>query len=1139
MKFRILYFLNLICFLSYAQNPEIKTELPNVIPPSPTVAALMKFEEIPVSNYTGIPDVTIPLYNSPTLSKDINFNLALKYHSGVGADDRASDVGLGWSLIAGGTISRTVRGLPDEILNVISSNNDKIGLYHNNISGMHKNNYYYFTEHIANVTQDFYKPFNQLSTYQKEIGDEFLWTAANTSIYDSEHDLWQFNFLGNSGRFYIRKNVTTNQLEIVPLDDYRIKIINHYSNIQNNQYVPTGFTVFDEKGYKYVFDVKETTENKFATRTFNPDNDNLSADKIFYSSFHLSKIYDNNDELIIEYFFKSEHFVESYSNISINKNNFDYNANGHLLVCFEFPAEETISNSTSRIDVKKIDYINIVNGSKIFFEFIKGRQDTNINLKSETAFLNSITIKDNDLNFIKKYNLEYDYSTTLYNRMLLKSIKEYDHNQNIIIKAIFDYKVNDTYGKIIGRDNWGFLNLIKECEVTTLNHKNTSPEFSTTNLLEKISYPTGGYVKFDFESNTYSYIGNNEILNYFEGEHNINLSNNTYHTFNNSNTSLYLGVLSSNYKKLIFGPSIFVEDVSSATRNFILKKKVNGNWVSAGNVMHCKTENCCIDFYPEIGVEYKIDYLNLDLQYSSNETLSILYYSISNNVKEFLYGGGNRIKSIAYFDSLDINSPPKKIKYYNYNFFNNSNKSSGSLAFPKPIFEYNLTVASNHVSGYQGFFECSKEVNDVFSFDTYTSNNNFVSLKTSGSDVGYKEVTVFEEELGKTEYIYTSPIDHPEENIPSGIPFIPTKNYDYKRGLLLNEKTYDTSSKIISEINNDYEIVDFVNHTGTRFVKPYGVCYTGSLFKNFTEYKLKLNNGCIPCNFNTYMDDPFLCGLPLDLEDGLSFKPRIMPHPIFEAYGWAKLKNKTTKNYFYSNGSSTPKIVETFETYTYNPLNKKISESTVTNSQNETLTTKYFYHSGNSIHSQNRIAEIERIETYRGSELLSKSKINYNNNWTNNVSYLPQTIQTAKAGEAYENRLHYLQYDAFGHPLEVKQEDGMHICYIWGYNQTQPIAKIENATYAQVLPHVANLQTLSNGNNEQNLISALNNLRTLLPNAMITTYTYKPLIGISTVTDPKGDKQTYHYDTFNRLEFVKDKDGNILSENKYHYRTQN
>ena len=68
------------------------------------------------------------------------------------------------------------------------------------------------------------------------------------------------------------------------------------------------------------------------------------------------------------------------------------------------------------------------------------------------------------------------------------------------------------------------------------------------------------------------------------------------------------------------------------------------------------------------------------------------------------------------------------------------------------------------------------------------------------------------------------------------------------------------------------------------------------------------------------------------------------------------------------------------------------------------------------------------------------------------------------------------------------------------------------------------------------LLAALNALRTNLPGAMVTTYTYKPLIGVSTITDAKGDQITYSYDSFNRLQFVKDKSGNILSENQYNYK---
>lgn len=42
--------------------------------------------------------------------------------------------------------------------------------------------------------------------------------------------------------------------------------------------------------------------------------------------------------------------------------------------------------------------------------------------------------------------------------------------------------------------------------------------------------------------------------------------------------------------------------------------------------------------------------------------------------------------------------------------------------------------------------------------------------------------------------------------------------------------------------------------------------------------------------------------------------------------------------------------------------------------------------------------------------------------------------------------------------------------------------------------------------------------------------------GVTSITDPKGDVTTYEYDSMLRLEFVRDENGKLLSENKYHYR---
>jgi len=86
----------------YAQ-PSLATEgksyignINEIFPAAPTSNNLMKFEEVPVSYYTGVPDISIPLFNIPTTNKDVALNVQLKYHVlNAKLEDRSSEVGLG------------------------------------------------------------------------------------------------------------------------------------------------------------------------------------------------------------------------------------------------------------------------------------------------------------------------------------------------------------------------------------------------------------------------------------------------------------------------------------------------------------------------------------------------------------------------------------------------------------------------------------------------------------------------------------------------------------------------------------------------------------------------------------------------------------------------------------------------------------------------------------------------------------------------------------------------------------------------------------------------------------------------------------------------------------------------------------
>jgi YD repeat-containing protein len=111
---------------------------------------------------------------------------------------------------------------------------------------------------------------------------------------------------------------------------------------------------------------------------------------------------------------------------------------------------------------------------------------------------------------------------------------------------------------------------------------------------------------------------------------------------------------------------------------------------------------------------------------------------------------------------------------------------------------------------------------------------------------------------------------------------------------------------------------------------------------------------------------------------------------------------------------------------------------------------------------------------------------------------------------------------ANGRPFHISEEGEVHTCLIWDAGGEHLLAEVRNATAAQVRAYLG-----------QDLHGDPSVLRTALPAAQVTTWTYLPLVGVTSITDPSGRTVTYDYDNAWRLKSVKDEDGNILETYEY------
>lgn len=164
-------------------------------------------------------------------------------------------------------------------------------------------------------------------------------------------------------------------------------------------------------------------------------------------------------------------------------------------------------------------------------------------------------------------------------------------------------------------------------------------------------------------------------------------------------------------------------------------------------------------------------------------------------------------------------------------------------------------------------------------------------------------------------------------------------------------------------------------------------------------------------------------------------------------------------------------------------------------------------------------------------------------------NYFPSSVTSFGINNVITGEQTNEYYDDMGNVLQTRSKSGMTTAVIWGYNRTQPIAKIEGGEYFNILSLMgqtdANLLDIvqksnldvdsSNDANEQLLRNALEAFRKKpeFKNYLITTYTYDPLIGVKSVTSPNGMTEYYFYDNQNRMIRVEDANHNVIKENKY------
>ncbi|WP_299101960.1 RHS repeat domain-containing protein [uncultured Winogradskyella sp.] len=1121
MKNRLtVFFIFLIALNLQAQ------ELPNVIPPSPEASSLISYSQTQVSPYTGLPSIQIPFHSINY--KGVSIPISLTYNSGgVKVEDIASWVGLGWNLNAGGLVSRTINWLPDNSPNGYMNTTYTLEHFADNPDT---------TEYCCNSNEQ----TAQLLSY---ISDQ----------RDYEPDEFNYSIPGYSGTFYYDQ--TDDKFIQVPYTNVNIEMIEQNGRIN-------GFIINTPDGIRYHFGgsaaYREKTQSvKSMTHTQNGIFENTASlyasNNPYNQSWLLHHIEFPSSSETIDFIYGVEADVKT---IVRQDEELILNLGSGC------PEEYNINYAERKFTQPRLQEIIFPSGRVLFVKGTTERTD----LKNSYP-LDKIVLYDNNDAYVKGINLHHSQSLcssgSTYNmpffalsdnteaeyRLKLDAVSLVDENDNEEARYTLEYntqKLPQRYSRSI--DYFGYYNGQQNADlIPKARHRPSvptglignanrmvQPNFTQAETLTKIILPTGGSEEFVWENNSASLFENNiPTFQDYQEETAFFLQNSSLFADSDVNVD--------------YSKTFTVDPNSDGWVSFLIN-------MSGCNGPNLSDTNC--DFTLKLvgistqlnepilqnsfnkqllpGQTYKITAKSVngsncdpftDPSCSAMQGLLdvICKYNVDPTPGEYLFGG-LRIAEINAYDYLA--TIPASSRSFDYTFHDDHaspNQTSGMV----------ISLPINSIDNYKAV--CSGNVSN----GTIKINSNAPLFKINGSSyIGYTNVTEITASgvntNGYKEYEYSNEFlsnIYPYSNTYYNSPFPSVNNKsilpNWRNGNLLKLSHYDKVGSKVKEQLYEYEVANTFHKPSTEFaIQVYRMPDNGlgnNLYVRYYGYTTE----------------------------------------------WQRIKHQTTTDYL-SNGDVTTSV-DYF--YDNNPL---LASEVNSHNSNETLTNVLTYYPedvtslsslGESLTTQEKSA-IDLLKTPTLSNTngqhriamplqtkttvkdLNGTVLSQNTTRTNYKDWgagviEPEFIQTSKADNLLENRIEFKDYDSDGNILQVKKSDGMDITYIYGYGNSLPVAKIENATYSQVSGHVANIQSKSNLDNdhcqdsgscnEKNLRTALNALRSSLPDAMISTYTYDPLIGVTSMTDPNGNIAYYEYDEFNRLVRVKDKDGYILNENKYHY----